>query len=256
MFFCNMKRIVGLALVILLATALLAGCGRPTPREESGNRTQVAPVADSPQPSFQTPEQTQEAPKQSEEPAEELGVLAGLANNKSAELYTDFKAYANFLDLDIGVTPEDAFKKLEDAGMSEWKAARELSDETHYFFAFADEGERCYIELAEYEGVVYRKTYVVSGFFSYETGLFLTKAIYKALNEKKDDGSIKTLEDIESILGKSFLYSVQFRKRENNDGAFRFTYRWQGEQGGNVVIDANTDQDGVLRGFTGASLPE
>ena len=253
---CNMKRIVGLALVIALAAALLAGCGGSVPQGGSRNGTQVAPATDTPQPPSQTPEQTQKAPEQSDEPAGELGVLAGLANNKSAELCTDFKAYAHFLDLNIGVAPEDAFKKLEGAGMSEWKAARELSDETHYFFAFADEGERCYIELAEYEGVIYRKTYVISAFFSYETGLFLTKAIYAALNEKKDEGSIKTLEDIESILGKSFLHSVQFQKRENNDGAFRFAYRWQGEQGGKVVIDANTDQDGVLRGFTGASLPE
>ena len=40
MFFCNMKRIVGLALVISLAAALLAGCGSPVPQGGSGNGTE------------------------------------------------------------------------------------------------------------------------------------------------------------------------------------------------------------------------
>lgn len=37
MFLCNMKRIVGLALVIALGAALLAGCGSPATQGESGN---------------------------------------------------------------------------------------------------------------------------------------------------------------------------------------------------------------------------
>ncbi|MDZ4132975.1 MAG: hypothetical protein U1E11_07530 [Dethiobacteria bacterium] len=241
---------IALLLVTLMFTAI--GCGsdsaEPTPEPEVTDE----PAAEVEDPAAEEPV--------AEEPVEEEAtggdLLSGLANNKSAEICTAYKAYDAFIGIQLGLNQDDIIAGLNTLGMIEVNPMEDTTSGTQKTrYAYEDEQKEAYFDIEFFEGVLVKKMYHIPFSLKLETGFAPTKGIYDALHELMKAGTVNNLADVEAIFGPAYLFAEAYSDNANPEAGLNVTYRWRG---GTHNIDIYTDETDTLKGFKiGASaLPE
>lgn len=242
---------IALLLVTLMFTVI--GCGsdsaEPTPEPE---------VTDEPA-AEEVEEPAVEEPVEEETVEEETAgedILSGLADNKSAEICTAYKAYDAFMGIDLGLNQDDIITGLNTLGMIEIEPLEDSGAGTQRTrYAFEDEKNEAYFDIDFYEGVLVKKMYHISFSLKLETGFAPTKGIYNALHDLMKAGTVNNLADVEAIFGPAYLFSEAFADKANPEAGLDVTYRWRG---GTHNIDIFTDETDTLKGYKigSSALPD
>lgn len=244
-----------LFIALMLVTLMFAviGCGsdsaEPTPEPEVTDESAAEEVED---PTVEEPV--------AEEPVEEEAVggdiLSGLADNKSAEICTAYKAYDAFMGLQLGLNQDDIIAGLNSLGMIEVNPLEDTTSGTQRTrYAYEDEQKEAYFDIDFYEGVLVKKMYHIPFSLKLETGFAPTKGIYNALHDLMKAGTVNNLADVEAIFGTAYLFSEAYADKANPEAGLDVTYRWRG---GTNNIDIFTDETDTLKGYKigSSALPE
>jgi hypothetical protein len=248
-----------LFVALMLVTLMFAviGCGsdsaEPTPEPEVTDE----PAAEVEEPAAEEPveeEPVEEEPVEEETAGEDI--LSGLADNKSAEICTAFKAYDAFMGIELGLNQDDIITGLNTLGMIEIEPLEDSGAGTQRTrYAYEDEQKEAYFDIDFYEGVLVKKMYHIPFSLNLDTGFAPTKRIYNALHDLMKAGTVNNLADVEAIFGPAYLFSEAFADKANPEAGLDVTYRWRG---GTHNIDIFTDETDTLKGYKigSSALPE
>lgn len=215
-----MKKAILVLLAVIMMASLVTGCKSDVPSQQAKQDTSAKP-----------------------ETADSL--------NKSAEIYTNFKEYGPFTKLSVGMKLEEVEKILTDGGLV---ASSELSN-------VGKEGDRVCTYTANKANPqasiriqVNKENILINRGFGgivptgTETGFKPTKADYKAVADKIQNGSLKTVTDVEAIFGKAFLSEEKYDKATSTDGKKKIIrdYRWYGSD---CWVQVITDESGVFTSY-------
>ncbi|MEN6348736.1 MAG: hypothetical protein ABFD08_04970 [Syntrophomonas sp.] len=225
-----MKKTILVLVVVVMMVSLVAGCNSGT-----------SSVSQQPK------QETLAKP----EPAESL--------NKSAEIYTNFKEYVPFTKLSVGMRLQEVQKILTDGGLvasSELTSTGKEGDRVCTYTANkANPQASIRIQVNKddilinrgFGGIVPKGT---------ETGFNPTKADYKAVADKIESGSLKTVTDVEAIFGKAYLSEEKYEKptsttpdpKKVDDGKKKIirNYRWYGSD---CWVEILTDETGAFTSY-------
>jgi hypothetical protein len=186
--------------------------------------------------------------------------LEGLSQNKSAQLYTTYKAYEAFPIVKLGMAQKEAIDALKATGMVEMQASRPSFSnivEHYYWFesATADKADKTHIKLEIISDKVVGKHYIVNMAVAKDTGFLPLQTIYNALLERYQTGKFKTLADAEAVLGKGYTSSERYALTDSPSSGVHTRYRWRGSRGTSVgVIELAFDEMGAYKGIQGVGL--
>lgn len=211
-----MKKALFIFLAVLIMASLVTGCKSETPAgsQQPNQGTSVKPEPTAPQ-------------------------------NKSAEIYTNFKEYGPFMKLSVGMKLQEVEKILTEGGLVVSSPLSNTGKEGDRVCTYTanktDPQASIRIQINKddilisrgFGGIVPKGT---------ETGFKPTKADYKAVADKMQNGSLKTITDVEGIFGKSYLSEEKY---DANKKVIR-NYRWYGTD---CWVEVLTDETGAFTSY-------
>lgn len=171
--------------------------------------------------------------------------------NKSAEIYTNFKEYAPFMKLSVGMKLEEVQKILTEGGLvvsSEFSTIGKEGDRVGTYTANKANPQASIRIQVNKDNILISRGFGGIVPTGTETGFKAIKADYKAVADKITNGSLKTVTDVEAIWGKAFLSEEKYDKTTAADGKKKIIrdYRWYGSD---CWVQVMTDETGAFTSY-------